>query len=325
MSLNIILKIVLIAVLIALIIYFIKLGRALKLINRIDKYTINNNNNNLSIGDYLTNIYLNFNNNIYHFFNKYSYIKNVSKKYNNYSVNGDGLEIIATKICISIFFSFIYIIYTVTMKNFNIFILVLVWFLGYYIYNIYISIVNRKRKKLIEEDLLRAIVIMNNAFKSGYNIIQAVDMVVKDLTGPISEEFKKISNDLKYGLDVKDVFERFYNRVRIEDIKYITSSLSLLNVTGGNLVGVFTNIENSFTNNKRLKDELNSMTASSKLVYYVLLVMPIFLICVLLMISPDYFVPLISTTIGYFIILLILLLYVSYIVIIKRILKVDYE
>lgn len=325
MGLNIILKIVLFGLLIAMLIYIIKLSRAMKLINRIDKYVVNNNSGNLSIGDYLTNVYLSFNNAIYCFLGKYNYIRNSSKKYNIYSLNNDGLEIVSTKVCLTLLFGFIYFVYSVMLKNFNFFILILICFLGYYVYNIYISIVNRKRKKLIEEDLLRAIVIMNNAFKSGYNIIQAVDMVVKDLTGPISEEFKKISNDLKYGLDVKDVFERFYNRVRIEDIKYITSSLSLLNVTGGNLVGVFTNIENSFTNNKRLKDELNSMTASSKLVYYVLLVMPIFLILILLMISPDYFMPLISTTIGYFIILLILILYISYIVIIKRILKVDYE
>ena len=166
---------------------------------------------------------------------------------------------------------------------------------------------------------------MNNAFKSGYNITQAVDMVVKDLSGPIKEEFSKISYDLEYGLDLKDVFDRFYERAKIEDIKYITSTLSLLNLTGGNLVGVFTNIENSFTNNKRLKDELNSMTASSKLVYYCLLTMPILLTGILLLISPNYFAPLLTTPFGYLIILLIIILYISYILIIKRILRIDYE
>ena len=99
----------------------------------------------------------------------------------------------------------------------------------------------------------------------------------------------------------------------------------MLNLTGGNLVGVFTNIENSFTNNKRLKDELNSMTASSKLVYYCLLTMPILLTGILLLISPDYFAPLLTTPFGYLIILLIIILYISYILIIKRILRIEYE
>jgi len=203
--------------------------------------------------------------------------------------------------------------------------LILIIFLSYYAYNIILNIAYKKRTKHIEQDLLKAVVIMNNAFKSGYNITQAVDMVVKDLSGPIKEEFSKISYDLEYGLDLKDVFDRFYERAKIEDIKYITSTLSLLNLTGGNLVGVFTNIENSFTNNKRLKDELNSMTASSKLVYYCLLTMPILLTCILLLISPNYFAPLLTTPFGYLIILLIIILYISYILIIKRILRIDYE
>ncbi len=319
MKLDIIIKIFLILILLAIIIYVLKLSKTLKLNNRIDKYTINNKNNTLSIGDYFYNLYLKFKNIIYNIIKNNNYIINKSNKYNN------GLDIISTKICISIFTTIIYIIYSLYNKNFNIFILIIITITSYYIYNIILNINEKRRKKLIEEDLLRAIVIMNNAFKSGYNITQAVDMVVNDLTGPISEEFNKISNDLKYGLEIKDVFDRFYERVKIQDIKYITSTLALLNITGGNLVGVFTNIENSFTNNKRLKDELNSMTASSKLVYYVLLIMPLLLISILLMISPDYFKPLLSNLVGYLIILLIIILYISYIIIIKKILKVDYE
>lgn len=320
MKLDIVIKIFLIFILISIIIYVIKTSKALKLSNRIDKYTINNKNNNISIGDYLYNLYLNFKNIIYNIIKNNNYIVNKSNKYNN-----KGLEIISTKICISILISTIYIIYSLTKNTFNLFIFIIIVILSYYIYNIILNINDKRRKKLIEEDLLRAIVIMNNTFKSGYNITQAVDMVVNDLTGPISEEFNKISNDLKYGLEIKDVFDRFYERVKIEDIKYITSTLALLNITGGNLVGVFTNIENSFTNNKRLKDELNSMTASSKLVYYVLLIMPIFLVTILLLISPDYFKPLLSNIIGYIIIIIIIILYISYILIIKKILKVDYE
>lgn len=320
MKLDIVIKIFLILILISIIIYVIKTSKALKLSNRIDKYTINNKNNNISIGDYLYNLYHNFKNIIYNIIKNNNYIVNKSNKYNN-----KGLEIISTKICISILISTIYLLYSLTKNTFNLFIFITIIILSYYIYNIILNINNKRRKKLIEEDLLRAIVIMNNAFKSGYNITQAVDMVVNDLTGPISEEFNKISNDLKYGLEIKDVFDRFYERVKIEDIKYITSTLALLNITGGNLVGVFTNIENSFTNNKRLKDELNSMTASSKLVYYILLIMPIFLVTILLLISPDYFKPLLTNIIGYIIIIIIIILYISYILIIKKILKVDYE
>lgn len=323
---NILIKILFILVLIYIIYYVFKVNKTIRLNNKISKFTINNKSKSISLGDHFFNIYLKFKNIIILVLKKSVYFKKKAIKYNKYSYkDNNGLMVIATKFCISFLAGILYTLYSLFENNFNVMFLLLIMILSYYAYNILLNYEYRKRTRLIEQDLLKAVVIMNNAFKSGYNITQAVDMVVKDLIGPIKEEFSKISYDLEYGLDLKDVFDRFYDRAKVEDIKYITSTLSLLNITGGNLVGVFTNIENSFTNNKRLKVELNSMTASSKLVYYCLLTMPVLLTIILLIISPDYFAPLLSTVIGYIIILLIIILYISYILIIKRILRIDYE
>lgn len=327
MNLDLFIKTLLILLLLSIIIYTIKISRAIKINNRINKYTIKNKNRQTSIGDFIFNIYLDFKQIIINILSKSTYFKNKSKYYERFAHKNkiDGLNVIATKFCISFFSGIIYTVYSLFYNKFDFMLLLFTMVLFYTSYNIYLNTIENIRNRQIENELLRAVVIMNNAFKSGYNITQAVDMVVKDLTGPISEEFAKISFDLKYGLDIKDVFDRFYDRVKLEDVKYITSSLSLLNITGGNLVGVFTNIEKSFTNNKRLRDELNSMTASSKLVYYIMLVMPILLSLILLLISPNYFEPLFTHMIGYLIIIFILILYFSYIIIIKKILRVDYE
>ena len=52
----------------------------------------------------------------------------------------------------------------------------------------------RDKKKLIEEQLLQAVVIMNSAFKSGKNIIQALTIVkneynVDEIYGTIFDNF----------------------------------------------------------------------------------------------------------------------------------------
>ena len=327
MNLGVILKLLLILFIVYLIFYVIKFMRIIRLNNRICKYTINYKSNGLSVCDYIFNVYVYLKRVVLNIISKSIFFQNVSKKYDKYSHNEvvGGLDIIGTKFTISILLGVLYIVYSLYSGNFNFMILLLVLFVSYFLYNVYLSVLVSVRTKHIENDLLRAVTIMNNSFKAGFNITQAVETVTKDLTGPISEEFSKISYDLKYGLELKDVFDRFYERVKLEDIKYITSSLALLNLTGGNLVGVFSNIEKSFTNNKRLRDELNSMTASSRLVYYVLLVMPVLLVTTLLLINPEYFKPLLSHPLGYIIILLILVMYVSYIFIIKRILQVEYE
>ena len=321
---QLILEILLIVIILFFIIKILKINKSYKYNKRLSKYIVNNNyNNRISFGDKITNIYNNFINMLVKSLNNSIYFKNKSIKYNKYSYVNNSLNIIATKLSLSIIFGIIYLISSLYNNKFNIMFMILFMIIGYFIYNIYLLINERIRNKYIEEDLLKAIMIMNNAFKSGYNITQAVNIVGKDLTGPISDEFIKISNDLKYGLDLKDVFDRFYDRVHIEDVKYMTSSLSLINITGGNLVGIFESIEKSFTNKKRLRDELNAMTSSSKLVFYILLGIPIIIISLLLIISPDYYSPLFNHPIGFIIILISLLLYIGYILIIKKILKID--
>lgn len=48
---------------------------------------------------------------------------------------------------------------------------------------------------------------MNNAFKAGKSTIQAVEIAKNELPEPLKYEFRKIYNDMKYGLSVDVVFK----------------------------------------------------------------------------------------------------------------------
>jgi len=164
---------------------------------------------------------------------------------------------------------------------------------------------------------------MNSAFKSGKNILQAIEIVKKELPSPIKEEFATIYKDLSYGLDLSVVFERFYNRVRVEEAKYITSSLALLSKTGGNIVSVFNMIEKNFYDRLKIKNELDALTSSSKFLYRMLISLPIIFVLVIVMMNPNYFSPLISTKLGIIIDVIIIGIYIAYIFIIKKMMKVE--
>lgn len=91
--------------------------------------------------------------------------------------------------------------------TFNSYFLLLIVVISFFIYDIYLKILYKKRRLIIENDLLSAIIIMNNAFKSGLNIMQAVDVVKNELNGPIQDEFKRISTDISYGLTLETVLK----------------------------------------------------------------------------------------------------------------------
>lgn len=202
--------------------------------------------------------------------------------------------------------------------------LVISLIIGFYVLDIYLIINSKLTKKKIENDMLRAIIIMNNAFKSGKSTIQAVEIASKKLPKPICFEFKKIYEEMKYGLSIDTVFDRFSKRVAIEEAEYLSSSLTILNRTGGNIVAVFDSIEKTLFDKKKLKEELKNSTTVSKLVVKILLVVPIFFVLIIYLLNPDYFSPFFESTLGYLMLGFILLMFIVYAYLLGKIVKVEY-
>ena len=174
----------------------------------------------------------------------------------------------------------------------------------------------------MENDLLQAIIIMNNAFKSGRSIVQAIELIGDELPGVIGDQFRRMRKELKTGLSVEDVFRRFAERIDFEEVTYLTASLTILNKTGGNIIKVFSSIERSLFLKKRLKMELKSLTGSSKIIMWVLFFVPIMFAVVITILNPGYFNPFFQSNIGLMLFGVILLLYAIYIAIVRKILKV---
>lgn len=234
-----------------------------------------------------------------------------------------GLDYVSLKFLIGLCFSFLNLAtFAFKYKRISIGGFLLMFLIGFFIPDIFVAFEFNKKRKRIEEDLLKAIIIMNNSFKSGRNIMQAIDTVKNELDGPIADEFKKIYLDITYGLSLEVVFNRFYERVKLEDAKYIASSLTLLNKTGGNIVRVFATIEKSIFNKKKLRNEMKSLTSASVFVFRVLVALPFVFSLIIYILNPAYFMPLFKSGVGIFFLIIIILLFSMYIFIIKRVLRV---
>ena len=171
--------------------------------------------------------------------------------------------------------------------------------------------------------MLRAVIVMNNAFKVGKSILQAVTIASETLPKPISIEFKKIAGDMSYGLSADVAFGRFAKRVDLEEANFIASSLTILNKTGGNIVNVFSSIEKTLFDKQKLESDLKNSTAASNLVVKFLMFVPVVFVVLIQMVSPDYFEPLFSSVLGYLIIGLIILMFSIYLYLLNKIIKVE--
>jgi len=312
-----------------IILFLVKYLKSIMLEKRFSKYTLNSSkNSSISLFDNLYNQYNNFIDKISKKISKIGLITKISDRYRKYvtafNLDSDTVKVVSNKIIIGVLFILGYIVLNIfRAKITGIIEIILPFILGFYTLDIIYIWKYRLYKKKIEKDLIDAITIMNNAFKAGRSIIQAIDMVVNELDGPISKEFKRISSEISLGLDIEVAFKRFASRIKLEEAVYLTSSLSILNKTGGNIIKVFDSIEKTLFNKRKLREEMISLTSSSKMIMYVLISIPVVFAVFLNVLNPGFFSPLLSTELGIVLLILMVIIYVAYIIIVRKVMKVE--
>ena len=327
-----IIQTIIMIILVFIMFYLVIYNKSLKIERRIAKYSIETNkDDSASLFDKIYNKYFSAVSRLSKILKKSDVFSRYSKKYNKYiTYENDkdtiAMDFISQKVLISIFFILVITFARIVEGKLPSLIDITVSFLlGFFSVDIYFKVYDIIRRKKVEQDLLNAIIIMNNAFRSGMSMMQAIKTVSEELTGPIAQEFKKMYLEINYGLSLDVVFERFSKRVESKEVSYITSSLSILNKTGGNIINVFASIEKMLFSKRKLEQEMKSLTSSANMVSKILLIMPVVFVTLITLLNPSYFMPLINTAIGNLLLVIILLIYVLYALIVNRIMKVRFD
>lgn len=325
-----IIQIIIVIILLVIIIYMIRQNIALSYEKRISNYSIDSlKSKEMSLSDKLFLKYKKLVIKFRPFISKVGLFKFLSKKYEKYIVytndkdNILAIDYVTHKLFIGLALVLLTIFSLVLQTRLaTLFELVINFLIGFFILDIYLWYKDRLYKKRIDNELLRAVIVINNAFKSGKSTMQSLEAASYDLPEPIRSEFYKMYQEMKYGLGIETVFDRFSKRIDLEEIKYISSSLAILNKTGGNIIKVFDSIEKTLFDKKKLKEELKNMTASSNLVVKLLMVVPPIFVLVIYILNPSYFDPFFETNLGLVLLGLIVIMFAIYIWVLQKILKV---
>lgn len=330
MNMVFIIQLVLFIVLFIIIIFLVRNVIANKKAARINYYALKPIKNvEISFSEKIVNSYLSFIKKFRKLIKKSNYFVMRSKKYEKYIKYKDRdriqtVDFITNKFIISIIFILLTTISQIfTTKSFSFFGYIINYFIGYYLLDFLLFLNYKRKTRNIENDLLRAIIIMNNCFKAGKSTLQALKVASDELPYPLGDEFKKMYLDMKYGLSIDTVFERFARRVNIDEAIYLSSSLTILNKTGGNIVEVFSSIERTLFDKKKLKEEMKNISAAPKIVVIILSIIPIIFVFIVYLLNPMYFNPLFNSVLGYVIISIIIIMFIIYLILLLKTLKVD--
>lgn len=317
-----------IVILLVLVFIIMRFRNSLRIEKRISNHIINPiKDNTVSIIDKIIAIYHKICNRIIKYIDKSVIALKYAKKLDKYAVvatiNNNGKQILAGKLIIAIIFLLIAIFSTtIQLKLLSPSEIVFPLLVGFFVLDIIYILKYRSFRAKLENDLLSAIIVMNNAFKAGRSISQAIEIVSTEIEGPIGREFSKMSLELSYGLGIDVIFKRFSERINLEEVNYLTASLTILNKTGGNIIEVFSSIEKTLFNKKKLRLELKSLTGSSKIIVYVLFMVPFLFILFISLINSEYFIPFLTTQLGVILAIGMIIYYIIFVICVRKIMRV---
>lgn len=170
--------------------------------------------------------------------------------------------------------------------------------IGFIIPDLIIGIKKSKRMAKLNSQLPESLNIISNGLRAGFSFIQAIGIVINEISGPITEEFNKVLRDNVLGKPMEEALTNMSERTDDEDLDMVITALIIQRQVGGNLAEVLDTISETIRERVRIRGEIKTLTAQGRISGVIVSLLPFVLAVVLSIMSPGYLDGLFTNFIG---------------------------
>jgi len=186
-----------------------------------------------------------------------------------------------------------------------------------------LSLLRRQRLQKIEEQIPDAIDIIKRALRAGHPFNAAIKLVADDMDQPVAGEFELTFSDLNYGSDVRRALLGLLNRVPSVTVMALVTSVLVQRETGGNLAEILDQIAKVVRGRFRFERKVRTLAAEGKMSAWVLALVPLGLVAMMSISSPNYLPILLARPLGHKMLYAAGVLFVLGILWIRRIIRIE--
>ena len=169
---------------------------------------------------------------------------------------------------------------------------------GFVFPSVYVKFLVKRRKDKFFNQLIDALMIMSSSFRGGLSLIQAMEAVVEEMPDPIDQEFGTVLSENKMGVSLEEALNHLYERMPSSALQQTITAILLARETGGNLPSIFSRIVNTIREQKKIQENINTLTLQGKIQGAVMSLLPIGFGFVVYSTNPQFFKTMTETSIG---------------------------
>jgi len=167
----------------------------------------------------------------------------------------------------------------------------------------FLSSLAKRRQKAFLEDLADSVDVMVRGLKAGLPLSDAMRLIATEASPPVGPEFMHVVEGQRLGITIDQGVERMFERMPLPEVSFLGIVFSIQSKSGGNLSEALNNLSRVLRDRKKLKGKVRSMSQEAKSSAAIIGVLPFLIIGLLMLVSPDYLTPLLSTSTGHMILI----------------------
>ncbi len=150
------------------------------------------------------------------------------------------------------------------------------------------AVLQKRRLATFVLQLPDALLAIAGAMKAGSSLVQAMEIMVAETRGPISQEFGLFQREMRIGVGYDDALASLVKRVPGEELRLVVAGMRISREIGGNLAETLERIADTLRRKNEMEGKIKALTSQGKLQGLVMSGLPIFLGVILYQMEPEH-------------------------------------
>lgn len=133
-----------------------------------------------------------------------------------------------------------------------------------------------------------AIELLVRGLKSGLPVSETLNVVAKEIPGPVGQEFKIVTEKIKIGKTMEESLQETADRMGTPEFQFFVITLAIQRETGGNLAETLSNLAEVLRKRAQMKLKIRAMSSESKASAYIVGSLPFFVFTMVWWVNPEY-------------------------------------
>jgi tight adherence protein B len=152
---------------------------------------------------------------------------------------------------------------------------------------IYLRILERRRKVRLDRQLVDGIMTLASGVRAGLNLIQALELLASNSSGPIQQEIAQLLREYHMGLDLNQCMRNASDRIGSSHYRLLFTAIEMHRIRGGNAGESLDRIAESIREIQRLEGKLDALTSQGRAEAWMMALAPLLILAIYYFVDPK--------------------------------------